>query len=243
MSDLPRLIPDFKLLILALRDLLAFRLSGLVRLGDFITSTNLKYNFGVMPDISAIDELNRQSPKLTRLLLDGVSSKKGLFSGSFTYVFGDNEDTGSWSNCSLHVRSLVEITYNPTPFFGCLVQLYGIGILPSLQTIWEIIPFSFVADWFTNMSSRLRSIDLSLMSIFIGMNWIETSYRVTGKSAPVSIQDIGLDPITSELYNQYFRRELSLITPTLKEADYDFLGKNGSPNIGILGSLLFQLLK
>ena len=40
-------------------------------------------------------------------------------------------------------------------------QLWSVGLFPSLQNSWDLIPLSFVVDWFTQISERLSAYDAS----------------------------------------------------------------------------------
>lgn len=63
---------------------------------------------------------------------------------------GYAEATSTWEGkCTVWVQGSVEVT-NPT-----LHLLQGLGLLNPFKTVWETIPFSWFADWFTNVGQVL----------------------------------------------------------------------------------------
>lgn len=57
-----------------------------------------------------------------------------------------------------------------TAYFGspenavcnALYQAYSYGVLPGLTEAWDLVPYSFVCDWFVNISKGLNAIDTSV---------------------------------------------------------------------------------
>lgn len=41
-------------------------------------------------------------------------------------------------------------------------DIQSVGLLPTPKTIWELIPYSFCVDWFTDVSSRLEVEDAKI---------------------------------------------------------------------------------
>lgn len=64
-------------------------------------------------------------------------TKKSWFSGAFTYALPEK----GWR------RTLAELD-----------QVYG--IVPGIDTAWELLPFSFVADYFANMGDVLKNVNM-----------------------------------------------------------------------------------
>jgi hypothetical protein len=235
------MVPDFKLLIQSLSDIKKFNLLGAVKLGDFITSTVLKYNFAIAPNSRAVSELNRRGNRIIAQFLESFKTQTGQFYGSFSYPFLDSE-CQPYIGSVLSTRCVTSITYSPTPFLQAVINLYGLRLLPDLQNVWEVLPFSFVVDWFTNMRSRLKAVDLRLLSLMVRSNFSEFSYTVTQDvSADNRIYNLAGDR-SHDLRFKYYRRDLTLWTPCLVESDVDYLRVRGSPNEGIFGSLTYQLL-
>lgn len=64
------------------------------------------------------------------------------------------------------------------PITGALYLLYGYRALPSFEDIWDMIPFSFVADWFFNLSEVLRVVDDRTWSQVLHTESVVTSTKL-----------------------------------------------------------------
>jgi hypothetical protein len=241
LDGLPGMIPDYKLLLKALTEIKEKNLLGLVKLGDFITSTVLKYNFAISPNQKAVSELNSRGNRIIEVFLDSFKTKTSQFYGSFSFPFLESE-APPYPGSKLVTRCVASVTYTPTPFIIAFANLYGLRLLPSLQNVWETLPFSFAVDWATNMRSRLRYLDLSLMSLMVRANWSEFSYTVSADVPRSNALYESSGKRSQDLKWRWYCRELTLSKPCLYDTDVDFLRVRGSPNTGIFGSLCYQLL-
>lgn len=241
-GEIKELVPDGALLLKALTEIFQRKLTGLVKLGDFISSEHLKWNFGTAPNISVLHELNRLGPNLSKRFAQGTQSRTGIFQGKFFYPFLDAE-CAPYFQSSLSVRSTVQLTYCPTPTFKVLSDLYGAGILPTLERVWAVLPFSFVADWFTNMSARLAVVDLYALTLQVRFNWLEHTYEVSTPLPDWSpLRDYTED--ASLVKHVYFARDLTLRIPCfVNDPLVDYLRVRSSPMTGIVAALVHQLTK
>lgn len=123
-----------------------------------IGSRWMEYRYAIMPIIYTIDDI-----------------KKLLAQRSFVYKTGrdfavielNRTDAPSGDthirreiSCQAVVRSAMKLGYNE----GALQRLLGQTSFNVFQTAWELIPYSFVADWFVNFGDAISvatSIDLS----------------------------------------------------------------------------------
>ena len=68
--------------------------------------------------------------------------------------------TNAWSCSTLYHY---KVYYNPydSGIVNLVDQLWSVGLFPSLENSWDLIPLSFVVDWFTQASDRLSAYDAS----------------------------------------------------------------------------------
>lgn len=108
--------------------------------------------------------------KLTALdtidLVESVARKlqsdpRGLFSVSRGSAFRDG------------VTCHVKMYYDPTTrngFASAMANLFEWDLFPSLQNVWDVVPYSFVVDWFVDVEDFLTAIDtrtyLSVLNVF-----------------------------------------------------------------------------
>jgi hypothetical protein len=245
LGGLPELIPDVKGLITILRSV-KWRslLSGAVALGNLLklyASTNLQYNFGIAPTVGVVQELNALGPSIARRLIACQKIKREELKGQF--IFSLPYGPTGYGDCRLITRTSCTIEQPADPFWFAIMKLYSVRIGVSTKNIWELIPMSFAVDWFTNMSGRFGSLDMSFLSIFIRASAIQHSYTVestfdlTSKSR-IATPFESLDPNFGYLRPKYFRRELSQTVPILSDGKIDYLAAAGNPDLGIFTSLV-----
>jgi hypothetical protein len=239
--ELLQLIPDFRLLFRALRDYNKQRYGRVaVRLGDFLTSTYLKYQFGQLPDAQALDELNERGGVLVKAY-EALSVEETVTSyGKFTYRLPD----GEWPNstaCYLTTRTKAVFRASDITFVQALISLNRDGVLPTLSDLWETVPLTFVVDWFANIGGRLKDLESYALLACMDIETFEHSFEVSAKIEPTFLQSSGyVSPDDSFAYRLY-ARTLSLRMPALKTSGrYDFGEPQYDPNTSIVGALLFQ---
>lgn len=75
-------------------------------------------------------------------------------------------------------------------FLENIADLQSLGIFPSPKTVWELIPFSFAVDWFTDMSNRINQLDAQLgWSTHTVFGTVMTTKSVYG---PLTLDQLGL---------------------------------------------------
>jgi hypothetical protein len=237
-QQLLNVIPDVRALIRALTVLGSNPLSGIIRLGDVVSDIILQYSFGTRPSASAVAELNRMGPRIMDLFNKFTQPKTIQVAGSFFYDFLPHEFHGL-DAVSLEARSTLYISYSD-PTFAQVFQLESLGLLPGASRIWEAIPFSFVVDWFTGMSSRLRDVDLSLLFMLMTVHWAEHSYAVRYRPSEFPLQELSLASADVEFVT--FIRHLSAVVPPLRESRFDFRRAAGPAYFASTAALAFQFL-
>lgn len=92
------------------------------------------------------------------------------------------------------------------------------GLLNPLEVIWELVPFSFVADWFLPIGDYLSALDASSRFTHEGGSWgqrreIVMDYKMTRHGLTPPSKDSGKAMTTS----LYIARDpmASMPTPTL----------------------------
>lgn len=99
--------------------------------------------------------------------------------GSSSYYSSPSRATSSWEGTTtVWIKSKVEVT-SPS-----LYNLQGLGLLNPLKTLWETTPFSWFADWFTNVGQVLGQltdwVGLELKDLVISCKTnVTLSYEVT----------------------------------------------------------------
>lgn len=100
--------------------------------------------------------------------------------GNYWATSGSTRATSTWEGeVSVWIKGRVEIT-NPT-----LMDVNGLGLANPFKTVWETIPFSWFADWFTNIGQVLGQltdwVGLKLKGLVVSCRTRATcSWKCTG---------------------------------------------------------------
>lgn len=149
------------------------------RVGDFhFADAWLQYRYGWMPllsDIFGLYEILRQYLRgdMKRLYVKGraqmqddakVFHPETGYSGVFNfYPYGDCSTT--YHSCSCERKIVYEGEYFARYRLDAVLKddiynwLENTGITDPLLVLWELIPYSFVADWFANIGAWIDSIN------------------------------------------------------------------------------------
>jgi hypothetical protein len=134
-------------------------------------------------------------------------------------------------------RSKVRLAANIDSIIPYLLTADGLGLLPSLSRIWDLIPFSWLVDSFFNVGDALGYIDFSyknqLFDIIYSTHSVSVQYMFDGDDrSDFHFRDV--DTGVESGYVLYLRyvlekrvqdvipTSLPLLTPT--ETSWDILG-------------------
>ncbi len=150
----------------------------------YLADTWLKYHFGVEP---LMEDIHNTVKTLGRdfdpIRVVGRGQGQGTYSTYSEAGYNYDWVTGTWSysktselhECKVRIQATARVT-NPNAFLASQV-----GLVNPLSFAWEIIPFSFVVDWFVNVGQMLAS-----MTDFVGMsldNPQTTVYQVSTRNS------------------------------------------------------------
>lgn len=246
LTDLPEileLVPDVTLLLRVLLDLKAGRLSALKGLGDLIAGTYLKYEFGIAPTAATVSELNAKGGGLIAAIDDTLLGVKTSY-GKFQYTFTDDVLGSHFpGDLRLTTRTKMKLSASTSGLVLSLIGAYESGLVPSLSQVWEVLPGSFVVDWFVNLRRRFKDIDTRALMLAFDIQLLEHSFLL---ELPVSVDALSAFELTSDgndpFTHRYYWRALSRYVPNPVESRFDFRSPTYSPSYGIVGSLLWVLL-
>lgn len=129
----------------------------------------LEYHFGWEPLVKDVyDGLEvLHNPVKTWSATNAVA--KDFRSGSWSDNLGSVTNGGKWTMEYVCKQGAIVRAITNAP----LHTLEQLGVINPLELLWEVIPFSFVVDWFANVGNVLRSV-----TDFAGMT-LERTYTST----------------------------------------------------------------
>lgn len=167
---------------------------------DLMSSTWLEIRYGVIPFMNDINVLLKRTEEIVRLKGQTyrVSSKVPLLYNKYV------EDR-SWApagNSGLQVSGINTVTEETTLYSHVLYTPIVDFALNSLDgrnlpsVLWEKTPYSFVVDWFIDVGSWLRAIQVNPDILFYG-NTVFCKHVLTEKTQALwACNQVGTTPIT-----------------------------------------------
>lgn len=231
--------PDFQEAINVLGKILRrdLSLSTLKEILDLSTSTMLKGSFEWRPYYTLVTEYIPQLVSTLHLL--GDIEKNAIGRGSFQYelhdVFGRKDVT-------LKTRTKLVMDASPSGLLSAVLGFDALGLLPKVSNLWDLVPFSFVANWFTGIGESIRRIEYSLLLAGIPAYFVHT-YSLTSpfEGFELDILEASSPDSDPAVFKLYYR-DVSLHSPMPKDSKYGFGLPKDLPPMGVFGSLLYQLI-
>lgn len=242
LRDVLSLIPDLGPLLEIAAKAVAGDPSAVKDLIDFITHVILQYQFSQRPIVKDGKEILATDLKGSLDRLTKVESR--TLYGKFAYTFSDSENFVGPGRLELVTRSKIRLHVDMSTLMVSYLCANSLGLLPTLSRIWQVLPFTFVVDWFTNMSKRLRLVDDQVTWLAMRTDWCLYSYKMTYYPSPEELSEYSLvsldpeEPFGIVLYT----REFSRYTPVLRESRFDFLKPTRGPDPVTVGALIWQLV-
>jgi hypothetical protein len=212
-------------------------LSTLRELLDLATSTNLQANFQWRPFISVFTEYIPLmiSTFSTLGLPPSRTIGRGSFSKTLSNVLGRESVT-------VVARTKIVMDSSPSGLLSAILAVDALGALPKVSNLWDLVPFSFAANWFTGIGESIRRAEYSLLLATIPAYFVH-SFKVTSPFTDRELSDLGAASSSSQraLLSVYFR-DVSLYCPLPRDSSFGFGIPSELPPTGVLASLLYQLI-
>lgn len=141
----------------------------------------LSVEYGLLPTISDLQNIfeavGRLKPHFDR------NGFKTFHSGTTTTLVA-NGITGIREQ-----RLKLAIRNEDDALCSILNGLESVGILPTFNNVWDLLPYSFVVDWFVDIGDYLARVDTHLRLMRLSISYVTMSHK---KSAT---QVLGLGPL------------------------------------------------
>jgi len=211
--------------------------STLKEILDLATSTHLQASFEWRPYIGVVTTYVPQM--ISTLHSVGLPSKNAIGYGSFRYKLSN--ELGR-EEVTLLTRTKIVMTTSPSGLLAAVTGADALGVLPKASNLWDLLPFTFVVNWFTGVGESLRRAEYSLLLATIPAYFVHTYIA----SSPLSVKELDSLKMSSSSTEpaslRMFYRDVSLYSPFPRDSRFGFGIPKDMPFMGVLGSLLYQLI-
>jgi hypothetical protein len=116
------------------------------------------------------------------------------------------------------------------------------GILPKPSNLWDLVPFSFIANWITGVGANIRRLEYIAVLATIPAYYVH-SYTIASPFTLDELQgwNLGSESVAPLTFKIYYR-DVSLYVPLMRDTEFGFALPSSVPPLAVIGSLLYQLL-
>jgi len=246
------------------------RIANLKKGISFLSGGYLYYSFGVAPVINDMRKLSSVTAKLSKRLKDNqkragteVSVRKAVY-GSFQQGlypdgngripdgYSSSQDNGSKWHTQIYdqskprmtcvVRGIRDRKFETSVFQKLDFLASRFGVTGPASFAWERIPFSFVVDWFVDMSVVLNTLDNALTGSSKQIKDVSLSQKWSALIPAIKHRH-GPGTTSSNDGQQTALTEMSLYTRKPVEVNkiVDFSGRFGKKQAALSVALISQL--
>lgn len=156
---------------------------------DKVANVWLTYRYGIMPTVysfqdalkaftAKVDDPSLIETQITIPYENYARSVSTVSTGNTPVIYDQVADRRYWGS----VRMVAYVHYNS----ALSARLSGTNLVDYLKTAWELIPYSFVVDWFINVGGALSQL---LLPSIIGSSFVNVSEKHFGSNIN-SIQNL-----------------------------------------------------
>lgn len=138
----------------------------------------LTVEYGILPTIGDIESImgafKRMGPYVDRNGFD-----------VYTASHRDSLDIDAMSyQLEQHIK--LAIADEDDEFLSLIARVESFGFLPTFKNLWDLIPYSFVLDWFIDVGEFLKRVDTNLRIMRLEIRYVTSSRKtITSGTLPV----------------------------------------------------------
>jgi len=202
-------------------------------IGDLLSSSTLLYRFGLKPTASNASDIILMSRRVGAAIK--ALQSPATYHGKFVYSTNESP-LGAFG---LVTRTTARINGASDDFIIKALELDALGLLPLSSNLWDVVPWSWFIDYFTNLAGRFSVIDSVLLGLIRGVTYSVHSYTIYDT---LQSELPGLGWSSDDLLVEHYYREVSRFIPAISHSTIDF-GDTRHPDSAITGAILWQLAR
>jgi hypothetical protein len=205
---------------------------------DLLSNTTLVLKFGILPSISDAKELKT---KITNLRRTFTRNLGGSFYG-VAQIDVPEEISNNFPGMKITAHSKVILSINNDSYLPYFLHLDQLGLLPTLSRTWDLIPLSFVVDWFLKVGNQLDVVDAYARMMLVDIEYCVHSISIDWTPTDALQQEYGFDHVSegSKGLYRYYYRYTSPVAPVLTPSRLNLFGFGSLPDWQVVSSLLWN---
>jgi hypothetical protein len=236
------MIPHIAEAIDLLSDICHRRLDGstLKDIMALASATTLQGSFQWRP---AIQLITTELPKIVALIAELQSYKaRNLVVGRGKFNFELPPGSLGRPTAHLTTRSKIVLDISARSLVTAFLGYDGLGIWPKPSSIWDLIPFSFVANWFTNVGPSIKRAEYASLLLDVPAYFVHT-YAITSPFVESELASWEMTSFASNpLSFRAYWRDVSHYSPLPRDSKFGFGLPQHLPPSGVIAALIYQLI-
>ena len=210
---------------------------------DIVSDATLLYNFGIAPTIRDAELIATRTASLYHYyhqMVENGGSISFTAHGKFTYLF-KTEEFPIFPGARLVVRTKAKFRVHPGIFLTAILPIRAYGLLPDFENVWDLIPFSFVLDWFTSVGQYLEIVDNGLLMLALDPQLLTHSLTWSYDYSTEDQSAYGFTSQSDSTGYATYTRFVSGSMPLYLPSSLDFIGNPVMP-LASSAALLYKFL-
>lgn len=206
---------------------------------DLLSDIWLLLQYGLVPTLRDAKELAENAKPIVQKLRNGGYSTPVTGHGSFTFTVPNDGLYPSFPGMTVTARTKIRFRYGDSSLMINLLGARALGLLPTLGNLWDLIPRSFMVDWFTNIDDKLALADSQLWALALEVVGTTSSLTIEWPIPGTILSANNCRPVVTPKLIRYYRN-VSPRVPSYFPTRYDFLPPEGLPDWKTVGALVFK---
>lgn len=131
----------------------------------------LTVKYGILPTISDLKEIFGAMNALLPYV-----DRNGFDTYSAGYIASSTPDKVTYK-VEQHIK--LAIVDEDSDFLRLISQIDDLGFLPTCENLWDLVPYSFVIDWFVDVGGLLERVDAALRIVRLNIKYVTMSRKTT----------------------------------------------------------------
>lgn len=187
---------------------------------DLLANGYLLYKYGLLPTLRDAIEFTTTFPKVIEAIRHLPLGVTFTGYGSVTYNIPDDGFT-NLVGLVVTARTMVRSSWDDTTTVSYLLPAKMVGLLPTLAALWDLVPFGFIVDWFTNLSAKFGEIDSQLRAFMLKLTGSTSSLELWKDLDASFLEHYGSIPLNQPRVVAY-ERVVEPTLPSMAPSRYDF---------------------
>jgi hypothetical protein len=214
---------------------------------SLLTDAALTYSFGIAPTISDATKVSRRASRLMNMLYTSRYFGTQIIRGGYEMEFPEHL-AGDFAGVKLYSRSKILARVPEDSVLPYIMPVRSLGLLPSLSSIWDLIPLSWAVDYAFGIGQGLETLDTQLLFLLFDVRWSLNSIEISWNFPETLQEELGFS-VSSEgphgltagykYFDRYVYSGMPVIAPTRLPM---FWGGPSDLNWTVITSYLYKLV-